>query len=171
MRPPRGASGRNISTEERELFHSALKDVRPLRRKPQRLLPDKPVKGSVPQPHFPRAPAHGGDPAPLIGGHQDVHLRRGRHEPDARIDLHGLSHDTAYSAALRFLSRAQAEGKRLVLVITGKGGVLRARLPYWLGQSELKPLIAGVREAHIRHGGSGAFYVLLRRHEWPQARQ
>ena len=52
--------------------------------------------------------------------------------------------------------------KRLLLVITGKGGILRAQLPLWLGQVELKDLVGGISEAHVRHGGSGAFYVTLR---------
>lgn len=153
---------RATSKEEEALFHSVLKDVRPLRRKAERIRKDKPAKSPVPRPHFPPVPTEPDMPAPRIGGHMDIHLRRGRHEPEARLDLHGHSHDSAYAATVRFLSRAQAEGKRLVLIITGKGGVLRARLPFWLGQREFEPLIAGLREAHIRHGGSGAFYVLLR---------
>jgi DNA-nicking Smr family endonuclease len=100
--------------------------------------------------------------APAIGGHAQAHLRRGRLEPEARLDLHGMRESVAYRATLGFLLRAQAERLRLVLVITGKGGVLRVRLPLWLGQAELAPLIAGITEAHIRHGGSGAFYVYLR---------
>lgn len=166
-----GRGGRKISDEEQALFHSALKDVRPLRKKAHRPVRETPVKAPTSRPHFPRAPTHGGEPAPFIEGHQEVHLRRGRHEPEARLDLHGMSHDIAYGAAVRFLYRAQSEGKRLVLIITGKGGVLRARLPFWLGQPELESLIAGLREAHIRHGGAGAFYVLLRRHEWQHMRQ
>jgi len=89
--------------------------------------------------------------------------RRGRGEPEARLDLHGMTHDGAYRALMRFLMAAQGEDKRLVLVVTGKGGVLRGALPLWLGQTELEPLVSGVSEAHIRHGGSGAFYVSLRR--------
>lgn len=112
---------------------------------------------------IPHAPVHPETRAPAIGGHEDARLRRGRGEPEGRIDLHGLTHDGAYRALLRFLLSAQAGEKRLVLVITGKGGVLRANLPLWLGQQELRPLIGGVSEAHATHGGSGAFYVALRR--------
>jgi DNA-nicking Smr family endonuclease len=67
----------------------------------------------------------------------------------------------------RFVMRAVAERRRTVLVITGKGalgdGVLRRRVPEWLGQAPLRPLIAGHSEAHRRHGGEGALYVALRR--------
>ncbi len=55
-----------------------------------------------------------------------------------------------------------------MLVVTGKGGVLREALPLWLGQADLKPLVSGVAEAHIKHGGSGAFYVSLRRKRPPR---
>ena len=66
-------------------------------------------------------------------------------------------------ALIAFLSRAQSEDKRVVLVVTGKGGVLREALPLWLGQADLQPLVSGIAEAHIKHGGAGAFYVSLRR--------
>ncbi len=68
---------------------------------------------------------------------------------------------------LNFLRRAQAEGWRAVLVITGKGtrsdGVLRRRAPEWLADPSLRSVVAGVSEAHRRHGGEGALYVALKR--------
>ena len=89
---------------------------------------------------------------------------RGRLEPEARLDLHGMTQSAAYRTLLRFLIDAHAREKSLVLVITGKGGVLRGQLPLWLGQADLRGLVAGLREAHVRHGGAGAFYVLMRKH-------
>jgi DNA-nicking Smr family endonuclease len=66
-----------------------------------------------------------------------------------------------------FVLRSFAEGRRMLLVITGKGalgdGVLRRRVPEWLAQPPLRPMIAGLSEAHRRHGGEGALYVALRR--------
>ena len=72
--------------------------------------------------------------------------------------------------------RAQAQGKRLVLVITGKGkntdtggpiptrnGVLRHAVPQWLGMAPLSGLVLQITQAHVRHGGGGAYYVYLRR--------
>jgi DNA-nicking Smr family endonuclease len=54
-------------------------------------------------------------------------------------------------------------------VITGKGalgdGVLRRRVPEWLAEAPLRSLIAGISEAHRRHGGGGALYVAIRRRE------
>ncbi|MEO1000259.1 MAG: Smr/MutS family protein [Pseudomonadota bacterium] len=103
-------------------------------------------------------------------------LRRGRMEPEARLDLHGMTADRAHRALGGFLLRSHAAGHRLVLVITGKGrrsheegpmprptGVLRHALPHWLAEPGLRPLILSVTPAHHRHGGGGAWYVYLRR--------
>lgn len=85
----------------------------------------------------------------------------------ARLDLHGLDYDRARAAMEGFLRRAWDEGHRSVLIITGKGsrgaGVLRRAAPEWLAAGHLKPIVAGVSEAHRRHGGEGALYVALKR--------
>lgn len=103
-------------------------------------------------------------------------MKRGKARPEARIDLHGMTADAAHQRLTAFLFQAQASGKRLILVITGKGrsasdegpipyrmGILRRSLPEWLNRPPLKPIVQQVTEAHQRHGGSGAFYVYLRR--------
>lgn len=103
-------------------------------------------------------------------------LRRGKLRPEARIDLHGMTVDEALPSLTRFLFRAQSDGRRLVLVITGKGrtsgldspfpsqpGVLRRSLPLWVSRPPLVNIVQEITEAHQRHGGSGAFYVYLRR--------
>ena len=103
-------------------------------------------------------------------------MKRGKLAPEARIDLHGMTLDQAHPELVRFVLTAQARGLRLILVITGKGqredpyspmpmrrGVLRQKVPMWLRTAPLAPMILQVTEAHQRHGGSGAFYVYLRR--------
>lgn len=94
-------------------------------------------------------------------------IAREREEIGGRIDLHGLTQDAAQVALERFLRRAFDEGWRAVLVITGKGvqgdGVLRRRAPDWLGAPHLSHIVAGISEAHRRHGGEGALYVALKR--------
>lgn len=103
-------------------------------------------------------------------------MTRGKIAPEARIDLHGMTVSQAHSALTGFVLRAAADGKRLVLVITGKGkpaaddgpipqrqGVLRHQVPTWLGQPPIGALVLQVTPAHLRHGGSGAYYVYLRR--------
>ncbi len=100
-------------------------------------------------------------------------LARGKRAPEAALDLHGMTLVAAERAVSRFLATAAAEGRRVVLIVTGKGlrleggrmfgGRIRAEFPGWLERADNRALIAGVRTAHPRHGGSGAFYVLLRR--------
>ena len=102
-------------------------------------------------------------------------LRRGRLEPEARIDLHGMTSERAHAALTDFILAAHARDLRLVLVITGKGqaddtphqprrhGILRHSLPHWLAAPPLTGRILQVATAHQRHGGAGAFYVYLRR--------
>ncbi len=100
-------------------------------------------------------------------------LARGRREPEARLDLHGMTADRAHAALNRFVSEGVAQGLRCVLVVTGMGrgpesghrgdGVLRRETPRWLGVAPLAGHVVGVFEAHSRHGGAGALYVYLRR--------
>ncbi len=103
-------------------------------------------------------------------------LKRGKVTPEAKLDLHGMTLDQAHPALTRFILRAQSGGKRLVLVVTGKGkhrddggpiptrqGVLRHNVPQWLRQPPLVHAVIQVSEAHLKHGGGGAYYVYLRR--------
>ena len=152
---------RPSSDEEHALFREALADAKPLRARARVTTP--PRANAAPRHLPPKAPVYLDKPADPIGGHRAADLRRGRIEPEGRIDLHGMTHDRAYRALLNFLMNAQRDDKRVVLVVTGKGGVLRSALPLWLGQSDLAPFVSGVSEAHAKHGGSGAYYVSLRR--------
>jgi DNA-nicking Smr family endonuclease len=103
-------------------------------------------------------------------------MRRGKLAPEARIDLHGMTMAQAHPALTHFIISSHARGLRLVLVITGKGkdrddggpiptriGVLKNQTPHWLRSAPLKLLVMQVTEAHLSHGGSGAYYVYLRR--------
>ena len=108
-------------------------------------------------------------------------LKDGKVDPEARLDLHGQTQVQAHARLVSFIHRAREHGLRCVLIITGKGtsssrrdehhpvwmhdasrGVLRALVPRWLGEGELKKHVSGHAEAHVRHGGSGAIYVYLR---------
>ena len=103
-------------------------------------------------------------------------MQRGKLVPEARIDLHGMTLAQAHPALNGFVSTAYARGLRLVLVITGKGkdkdrggpiperkGALRHQVPQWLRMAPLGAMVMQISEAHIRHGGGGAYYVYLRR--------
>ena len=104
-------------------------------------------------------------------------LKRGKLRPEGRIDLHGMTLDRAHPALTKFILGSHAKGRRLVLVITGKGkvrdeggpipvrhGVLRHQVPQWLSMPPLSSAVLQVSQAHISHGGGGAYYVYLRRH-------
>lgn len=103
-------------------------------------------------------------------------MQGGKLKPDARVDLHGMTTDRAHSVLTRFVMSSHASGKRLLLVITGKGkqrddggpipvrfGVLRHQVPEWLRLAPLSSVVLQVTQAHISHGGGGAYYVYLRR--------
>lgn len=103
-------------------------------------------------------------------------MTKGRLSPEARIDLHGMTLDRAHPALSRFIMSQHSAGKRLVLVITGKGksrddggpipvrtGVLRHQVPQWLALPPMSSVVLQVSSAHQKHGGVGAYYVYLRR--------
>ena len=173
---------RSLSEEERQLWDSVARQVKPLRKSPR---PGKPhaVEASAPgvgpaaaqrrpspvkisPPPKPQAP-----PLAPIGRRERAQLSRGKKEIDARIDLHGMTQTRAHRALFGFLQRAHHEGFSFVLVITGKGkigaeserGVLRRQVPQWLALPEFRSLVVGFEEAHIGHGGEGALYVRVRR--------
>ena len=100
-------------------------------------------------------------------------LARGTLVPQASLDLHGMTLAAAERAVSRFLEEVTAEKLSVVLIVTGKGlrleggrmlgGRIRAEFVGWLNRADNRHRIRAVRPAHPRHGGSGAFYVLLRR--------
>jgi DNA-nicking Smr family endonuclease len=184
--PPRRKRG--LSEEERALWESVAKQVKPLRKR-HRVKP--PAASVAPEPNAAPKPAasprhaarHAApprvivppkpEPPPLapLGRRERSHLSRGRKEIDARLDLHGMTQTRAHRALFGFLQRAHHDGLTFVLVITGKGkigseserGVLRRQVPQWLGLPEFRSLVVGFEEAHIGHGGEGALYVRVRR--------
>jgi DNA-nicking Smr family endonuclease len=97
--------------------------------------------------------------------------------PDTIVDLHGHNLATAYDLLDRRLDQAIAAEDRLLLLITGKPpaddrrpaprGAIRAAVGDWLAASRHAGRIAAVRNAHPRHGGAGALYIVLRRGRAP----
>ena len=91
-------------------------------------------------------------------------LSRGDVPIDRRLDLHGHTAARAEIKLQRFIEDASYAKCRCVLVITGKGaGVLKGFVPGWLKEAPLSRLVLALAEARPVDGGSGAFYVLLRR--------
>ena len=174
---------RDLSEEERALWESVAKHVKPLRKQHRVAKPAAvpeaetkvAVSPAVSSKHAPPriVPPSQPKPPPLapIGRRERSHLSRGRKEIDARLDLHGMTQTRAHRALFGFLQRAHHDGLTFVLIITGKGkvgaeserGVLRRQVPQWLGLPEFRSLVVGFEEAHIGHGGEGALYVRVRR--------
>jgi DNA-nicking Smr family endonuclease len=177
---------RSLSAEERALWESVAKQLKPLRKKPRAAKAEgESPDANTPAPAGPAASAKLPPPAriarvpkpepppPLapIGRRERAQLSRGKKQIDARLDLHGMTQMRAHHALSGFLQRAHSDGLTFVLIITGKGkigaeserGVLRRQVPQWLSLPEFRSLVVGFEEAHIGHGGEGALYVRIRR--------
>lgn len=182
---------RHLSPEESDLWQTVARSIRPMHN-PHLPLPDPSETTSIPPDATPRQPAQTrlphfrlGERAALasppalaealrMDAKTHARMTRGKLAPEARIDLHGMTLAEAHPELIRFLMNAQSGGLRLVLVITGKGktvhdplprpiGALRHQVPHWLRLPPLGQAVLQVSEAHLKHGGSGAYYVYLRR--------
>ncbi|MBR0783530.1 Smr/MutS family protein [Bradyrhizobium iriomotense] len=175
---------RALSEEERALWDTVAKQVKPLRKhrvakvhaappaapspvaQVTRLSPPARPVAAAPAPRVakPSVP-----PLAPLGKRERTKLSRGRSEIEARLDLHGMTQMRAHRALSGFLHRAHHDGLTFVLVITGKGrsggesGVLRRQVPEWLSLPEFRAFVVGFETAHIGHGGEGALYVRIRR--------
>ena len=174
---------RRLSAEERALWARVAATVTPLEGRPAE---PRPLDVPPPFPGESRGPAPRVDldpgfrrgtvrpsppPSDTLDGGWDRRIRRGIVQPDRAIDLHGHTLATAHGALEHALARAVAEDIRVLLVVTGKPpkpdnrgrGLIRASIGAWLGMSAYRDRIAAVRNAHPRHGGTGALYIILRR--------
>lgn len=177
---------RKLTPEEEALWRAVTRDDVPLR--PDGPLPQAgpgqlsaPARAELPvirqwNPgmHVGLPAAAGEELAPLaVGVYVGIdrataeRFRKGAIPFDGTLDLHGMNRDQAYLRLMRFLERHREAHARCLLVITGKGprggGVLKELLPRWLARPDLKSGILALDRAQPRHGGSGAYYLLLRR--------
>lgn len=171
---------RRLSAHERALWARVAASVKPLPGREVPKLPDSPPPVSAPatatpapppgRPQRPAAPASRTKaPHPLgatLDGSWDRQIARGRLAPDRIIDLHGHTLATAHGVLASAI--LAGDGARVLLVITGKGrpdrpSRIRDELMHWLDRPDLRAHVASLRNAHPRHGGSGAFYIILRR--------
>jgi len=123
---------------------------------------------NTPKPPSPAALPAKASPAPKgFDRATETKLRKGRLALEGRLDLHGMTQTEAFDALRRFIRAAVAAEKRTVLVITGKGnrseGILKRMLPLWLEDPEFAPYLIALTPAQPKDGGSGAFYLRLRK--------
>ena len=95
------------------------------------------------------------------------------------IDLHGYSLEQANNAIEQFILKAFEEGVSKLIVVTGKGihsnvekdpykskdlSILKYSVPEFIkNNSELINKIVEIKDADIEDGGSGAFYIYLKK--------
>jgi DNA-nicking Smr family endonuclease len=162
--------------KDRDLWLKVAGTVKPLtgkaKKPPPTKLPDtivvKPVPHAPPRLKTPAAPL-GHAKSPGVDASTLHKFRAGKMPVAGTLDLHGMTQTEAHAALSRFILHGYHNGRRCVLVITGKGresegrGVLRRNVPRWLDEPALRPCILALTPAKQAHGGDGAFYVLLRR--------
>jgi DNA-nicking Smr family endonuclease len=83
------------------------------------------------------------------------------------LDLHNYTQKQAEEAFINFITNCFNNKIRYVLVVTGKGqnneGVLYQNFFSWVEDYRVKKFIVEYSKANIKHGGSGAFYLFLRK--------
>lgn len=146
----------------------------PARRVRGRVPPPAPVPAPPPPPQRP-LDRHGLDAS------WERKLAKAAITPDFTLDLHGHSLDAAHGRLEHGLAQAIAQGARVLLLVTGRPrpvddhghkdfggrgerrGAIRAKVLDWLAAGSHAGRIAAVRQAHPRHGGAGALYIVLKR--------
>jgi DNA-nicking Smr family endonuclease len=168
------------------LWVAVTKDVKPLKAKKKiakissEIVPAKPSKTPIKviKAEIASTPQFGLKPSSINTRHAadkssfqsdtstTTKLKKGNLPIDGMIDLHGLTLPKAHSAFLKFVAAHVKQRSRVLLVITGKGkdgkGVIRASIKQWVDEAPFSYRILKITEASSDHGGSGAFYLLLR---------
>ena len=95
------------------------------------------------------------------------------------LDLHGKTLDEANQIIENFIKKSYADKVHKLIIVTGKGlhssnekdpyvskdlGILKYSIPNFLkNNTDLMELISNISEASIEDGGSGAFYIFLKK--------
>ena len=95
------------------------------------------------------------------------------------LDLHGKTLDEANKIIENFIRRSYEDKVNKLIIVTGKGlhssnekdpyvskdlGILKYSIPNFLNNNtELMKMISNISEASINDGGSGAFYIFLKK--------
>ena len=95
------------------------------------------------------------------------------------LDLHGYTLDDANQIIENFIKKSYEDNISKLVIITGKGihsdnekdpyvskdlGILKYSIPEFIrNNQELMKMIYEIKEANIEDGGSGAFYIFLKK--------
>lgn len=177
---------RGLGPEEKALWGKVMATVKPLHavnppRNGEVALAKRVTEGAArPAPRTKASPLHhpSGGPPPRAGednldGHWDRRIKRGGLVPDINIDLHDANLSGAYARLDGALEQAIAQKFKVILLVTGKPrahdratgegrGAIAAVVRDWLAASRHARHISAVRNAHPRHGGAGALYIVLK---------
>ena len=108
-----------------------------------------------------------------------IHKKNIRYEKIKKIDLHGYTIEEANKAIEQFIQKCFEESVTKIIVITGKGlrsknvenpylsknlSILKYSVPEFIEKNKsLTRLIIETTDAKIEDGGSGAFYIYLKK--------
>lgn len=99
-------------------------------------------------------------------------LKTAQYSPEAHLDLHGQTLEFAQENFLRFIKDNYLNGKRCLLIVTGRGknsphgrSIIREEVHRWLTKDPLKRIVLAFSTAQPQHGGPGALYILLRKYK------
>ena len=95
------------------------------------------------------------------------------------LDLHGFTLEEANKKVEKFIRNSYEKKISKLIVVTGKGlhsnndkdpyiskdlGILKHSVPNFIrNNSELMSMIYDIKDANIQDGGSGAFYIFLKK--------
>jgi DNA-nicking Smr family endonuclease len=180
-------AGRRLSPDEAALWRRVAGSVRAIRPAMMLDLEAQPARSPKVQSGDPARSIHPAmtqgmkvvanrQPQNTLDGTWDKKIDTGRLTPDRTIDLHGYNLAAAHHRLDRGLDEAIRNSARVILLITGRAaragtsridlplrGIIRESVGDWLAASRHAGAIAAVRNAHPRHGGAGALYIVLRR--------
>ena len=95
------------------------------------------------------------------------------------LDLHGKTLDEANSIIENFIKKSYEDKVQKLIIVTGKGlhsdnekdpyvskdlGILKYSIPEFVRNNEdLMKIISNISEASVKDGGTGAFYIFLKK--------
>ena len=110
---------------------------------------------------------------------KDNHKKKVEKSKINSIDLHGNSLDEANKIVENFINKNYDQGIKKLIIITGKGihsnnekdpyvskdfAILKYSVPEFIkNNNELMKKINDIKEANLNDGGSGAFYIYLKK--------
>ena len=110
---------------------------------------------------------------------KDININKRKEKKIETFDLHGFSLEEANKKIKELIINSFERRVSKLIIVTGKGlhsqnqkdpyvskklGILKYSVPEYIRtESELTKMINGIEDANIQDGGSGAFYIYLKK--------